>query len=99
MPETVSSPNLRRRLIEIQDCLKQGLRKVDPHRRLVGRPVTHKVIAGQTLEIVYREVPQIDEAEVLGVKRLIGAECFCSVTPSTADTLTVRFVVPISGKP
>ncbi len=98
MPETVADPNLRRRLIEIQDCLKQGLRKVDPHQRLVGRPVTYKVIAGQTLEIVYREVPQIDEAEVLGVKRLIGAECFCSVTPSTAETLTVRFVIPISGK-
>ncbi len=72
---------------------------VDPNRRLVGRPLSHQLIAGQTLEIVYREVPQIDEAEVLGVKRLIGAECFCSVTPSTAETLTVRFVVPISGKP
>ena len=55
------------------------------------------VIAGQTLEIVYREVPQID-AEVRGVKRPIGDECFCSVTPSTAETLTVRFVIPISGK-
>jgi hypothetical protein len=85
-------------LIEIQDCLKQGLGKIDPHQRLVGRPVPHKVIAGQTLEIVYREVPQICEAEVRGVKRLIGDECFCSVTPSTAETLTVRFVIPISGK-
>ncbi len=95
MADIVTDPNLQKRLSEIMERLKYGLNKVDPHRRLVDRPVTHKVIAGQTLEIVYREVPQIDEAEVLGVKRLIGADCFCAVTPSTAETLTVKFVVPL----
>ena len=97
MPDAVTDPNLRRQLIEVQERLQQGLSRVDPHRRLVGRPVTHNVIAGQTLEIVYKEVPKIDEAEVLGVKKLIGQQCFCSVTPSTAETLTVKFVVPLTG--
>ncbi len=95
MPDTVTDTNLQKRLSEISDRLKQDLHKVDPHRRLVGRPVTRQVIAGQTLEIVYKEMPQIDEAEVLGVKRLIGADCFCGVTPSTAETLTGKFVVPL----
>ena len=94
--DTVTDPELRRRLTEIQARLSQGLSQVDPHRRLVGRPVTQKVIAGQTLEIVFGEVPGIDEAEVLGIKRLIGQQCFCRVTPSTAETLTVRFVVPLT---
>ena len=98
MSDTVTDPNLQKRLSEIRERLKHDLYKVDPHRRLVGRPVTHKVIAGQTLEIVYREVPQIDEAEVLGVKRLIGEDCFCGVTPSTAETLTVKFVVPLGPR-
>jgi hypothetical protein len=40
-------------------------------------------------------VARIDESEVLGVKRLIGDACHCSVTPQTAETLTVRFVVPL----
>ena len=56
-----------------------------------------RLIAGQTLELVFSEVPKIDEAEVLGVKRLIGQACYCSVTPATAETLTVKFVVPLSG--
>lgn len=97
MPDTVTDPALRKRLAEIQQRLRDGLDKADPHRRLIGRPVSHKVIAGQTFEITYREVPRIDEAEVLGVKKLIGEQCFCSVTPSTAETLTVRFVVPLTS--
>ncbi len=95
VPETVTDPALRERLIEIQDRLARQLAAVDPHRRLYGRPVTYQIIAGQTFEIVYRDVPRIDEAEVLAVKRLVGEECFCCVTPQTAETLTVRFVVPL----
>ena len=95
MPRSVTDPILRERLREIQARLSSGLLQVDPHHRLRGRPVSFQVIAGQTLEIVYTEVPGIDEAEVLGVKRLIGDQCFCSVTPNTAETLTVRFVIPL----
>jgi len=95
-PETVTDPAIRARLQEIQNRLKSGLASVDPHGRLSGRPVRYRVIGGQTFEVVYREVPSIDESEVLGVKRLIGEQCFCRVTPQSAETLEVRFVVPLT---
>jgi len=80
---------------DIQRRLADGLAGIDPHHRLLGRPVTYRVIDGQTLEITYRDVAGIAEAEVLGVKRVIGRECFCTVSPQTAESVTVRFVVPI----
>jgi hypothetical protein len=79
----------------IQRRLSDGLEKIDPHHRLLGRPVAYRIIDGTTLEITYRDVPGIAEAEVLGVKRLIGAECFCTVSPQTRETITVRFVVSL----
>jgi hypothetical protein len=97
VPETVTDPALRARLSALQRRLQEGLAAVDVHRRLVGRPLSYRVIAGQTFEIVFREVPSIDEAEVLGVKRLIGEDCFCHVSPQTAENLTVRFVVPLKS--
>lgn len=97
VPETVTDPALRARLVEIQQRLSSGLEAVDPHHRLAGRPATYRIIAGQTFEITYRDVPSIGESEVLGVKRLIGEQCFCRVSPQTAETLTVRFVVPLKG--
>lgn len=91
----MKDPALRERLSEIQARLAAGLVRIDPHHRLVGRPVTYQVIAGQTFEITYRDVARIEEAELMGVKKLIGQQCFCSVTPQTAETLSVRFVVPL----
>jgi hypothetical protein len=79
---------------DLQRRLADGLAKIDPHHRLLGRPVSYRVIDDQTLEITYRDVAGIAEAEVLGVKRLLG-ECFCTVSPQTAESLTVRFVVPL----
>jgi hypothetical protein len=79
----------------IQHRLSEGLGKIDPHHRLLGRPVAYRIIDGTTLEITYRDVTGIAEAEVLGVKRLIGAECFCTVAPQTAETILVRFVVSL----
>src|SRR5207302_769795 len=58
-------------------------------------PVSYRVIAGQTLEVTFRDVPGIAEAEVLGVKRLLGEHCYCTVSPQTAETITVRFVVSL----
>ncbi len=40
-------------------------------------------------------VAGIAEAEVLGVKRLIALDCFCAVSPQTAECVTVRFVVSL----
>lgn len=88
MTTTEAITDLLRRLAE-------GLAKIDPHHRLLGRPVSYRVIDGQTIEITYRDVAGIAEAEVLGVKRIVGRDCFCSVSPQTAEQLTVRFVVPL----
>lgn len=80
---------------ELQRKLSEGLAKIDPYHRLLGRPVSYRVIDAQMLEITYRDVAGIAEAEVLGVKRIMGKECYCSVSPQTAEQLTVRFVVPL----
>ena len=80
---------------ELQRKLAEGLAKIDPHHRLLGRPVNYRVVDGHMLEITFRDVAGIAEAEVLGVKRIIGEDCFCSVSPQTAEQITVRFVVPL----
>jgi len=76
--------------------LEEGLQLIDPHHRLRNRPVKFRQIDARTIEIVYRDVTGIAEAEVLGIKRIIGRECFCVVEPQTAETITVRFVVPVT---
>jgi hypothetical protein len=88
MTATEAINDLRRKLAD-------GLAKIDPHHRLLGRPVSYRVVDGQMLEITFRDVAGIAEAEVLGVKRIIGEDCFCSVSPQTAEQITVRFVVPL----
>lgn len=80
---------------EIQHRLAEGLAKIDPHHRLLGRPVHYRIIDGTTLEITYRDVPGIADAEMLGVKRLLPRDSFCSVAPQTAECVTVRFVVSL----
>jgi hypothetical protein len=82
-------------LKDLQRRLVDGLAAIDPHHRLLGRPVSYRVIDGKTVEITFRDVTGIAEAEVLGVKRLIGQDCFCTVSPQTAEQLTVRFVVSL----
>ena len=82
-------------ITELQRKLADGLAKIDPHHRLLGRPMSYRVIDGQMLEITFRDVAGIAEAEVLGVKRIIGDDCYCSVSPQTAEQITVRFVVPL----
>jgi hypothetical protein len=57
--------------------------------------VSYRVIDGRTLEVTYRDVAGIAEAEVLGVKRILGKECYCTVAPQTAESVTVRFVMPL----
>jgi hypothetical protein len=80
---------------DLQRKLADGLAKIDPHHRLLGRPVSYRLIDGRALEITYRDVAGIADAEVLGVKRIIGRDCACSVSPQTAEQLTVRFVIPL----
>ena len=80
---------------DIQRQLALGLARIDPHHRLLGRPMSYRVIDGQTLEVMFRDVAGIAEAEVLGVKRILGKDCYCTVSPQTAESVTVRFVVPL----
>lgn len=82
-------------IADLKRKLTEGLASIDPHHRLLGRPVSYRVIDGRTLEITYRDVAGIADAEVLGVKRVIGQECFCSVSPQSSERLIVRFVVPL----
>ncbi len=70
-------------ITELQRKLAEGLAKIDPHHRLLGRPVT------------YRDVAGIADAEVLGWKRIVGQDCSCSISPQTAERIVVRFVVPL----
>ena len=67
------TPAPRAQAAAIQHRLSEGLGRIDPHHRLLGRPVAYRIIDSTTLEITYRDVPGIAEAEVRGVKRLIGA--------------------------
>lgn len=83
------------RVDDVQRQLVQGLARIDPHHRLLGRPVSYRIIDARTLEITYRDVAGIAEAEVLGVKRILGKDSYCTVSPQTAESLTVRFVVPL----
>lgn len=80
---------------DLQRKLADGLARIDPHHRLLGRPVTYRVIDGRTLEVTYRDVAGIADAELIGVKRLIGPDCSCSISPQTAEQIIVRFVVPL----
>ena len=82
-------------ITDLQRRLADGLAKIDPHHRLLGRPVSYRVIDGQMLEIIYRDVTGIADAEVNGVKRIIGRDCSCSVSPQTAEQISVRFVVQL----
>ena len=82
-------------ITELQRRLADGLAKIDPHHRLLGRPVSYRVIDGQMLEIIYHDVAGIADAEVNGVKRIIGRDCSCSVSPQTAEQISVRFIVPL----
>ncbi|HEX9292993.1 MAG TPA: hypothetical protein VF873_04830 [Gemmatimonadales bacterium] len=82
-------------ITELQRKLADGLARIDPHHRLLGRPLSYRVVDGQMLEITFRDVAGIAEAEVLGVKRIMGKDCYCSVSPQTAEQITVRFVVPL----
>ncbi len=89
------SPTLPERIDAVRRHLADGLPRIDPHHRLVGRPVLYRLVDEHTLEITFRDVPGIAEAEVLGVKRLIKETCFCTVSPQTAECVTVRLVVAL----
>src|SRR5216117_1423381 len=44
---------------DLQRKLAEGLATIDPHHRLLGRPVSYRIIDGRTLEITFRDVAGI----------------------------------------
>jgi hypothetical protein len=95
MPGSVRDQATQQRLTALKESLATGLEKADPHHRLRDRPVRYQLTAGQALEITFRDVPSIGEAEVNGVKKLLGGRSFCTVSPQSRERLIVRFVVPL----
>jgi hypothetical protein len=95
VPGGVKTLAAQQRVATIKDILAARLEKADPYHRLHGRPVRYQLTAGQTLEITFRDVPSIGDAEVGAVKRLLGGKSFCSVSPQSRERLIVRFVVPL----
>jgi hypothetical protein len=95
MPGSVKDRATQERLTAIKKGLATGLENVDPYHRLRDRPVRYQLTAGQALEITFRDVPSIGEAEVNGVKKLLGGKSFCTVSPQSRERLIVRFVVPL----
>ena len=83
------------RAAEIQRRLTDGLARVDPHHRLAGRPVTYRVLDGRMLEITYRDVAGVTDAELAAVQRVIGTKCSATVSPQTAENVMVRFVAEL----
>src|SRR2546430_10286159 len=81
-PSSGTSPEA---ISDLQRKLAEGLAKIDPHHRLLGRPVTYRVIDGKMLEITYRDLAGIADAELLGWNRIVGQDCPCSLSPQTAE--------------
>lgn len=96
MPGGLKRQGAATRVAAIKESLAAGLARVDPYHRLRGRPVRYQATAGQTLEITFRDVPSIGEAEVNGVKKLLGGKAFCTVSPQSRERVIVRFVVPLA---
>jgi hypothetical protein len=80
---------------EITRRLADGLARIGAHHRLAGRPVSYRILDGRALEITYRDVTGVADAELADVKRIIGAECACTISPQTAESVTVRVVVAL----
>jgi hypothetical protein len=95
MPGSVKTLAAQQRAAAIKETLATRLGEVDPYHRLHGRPVRFQLTAGQTLEIAFRDVPSVGEAEINAVKRLLGGKAFCSVSPQSRERVIVRFVVPL----
>jgi hypothetical protein len=95
VPRSLTDTAVQARLTAIKESLASGLAKVDPYHRLRDRPLHFQLTAGQTLEIAFRDVPSIGEAELNGVKKLLGGSVFCSVSPQSRERLVVRFVIPL----
>jgi hypothetical protein len=79
-------------IVGIQHRLAEQLPAADQNGWIAGRPVTITPLDQQTIELVFHGVPQVSEAEVRAVRRVLEMPTFCSVSPESADTLRVTFL-------
>ena len=96
MPSFTIEPALRDLVSALQMRLAEQLAAADPNGRLANRPMTIVPVDKRTVEIVFREVPQVSEAEVRAVRRIVDLPVFCSVLPETEHSVKVTFVCQLA---
>ena len=79
-------------IVGIQQRLADQLPAADLNGWIAGRPVTITPLDQQTIELVFHGVPQVSEAEVRAVRRVLDMPAFCSISPESADALRVTFL-------
>jgi hypothetical protein len=79
-------------IVGIQQRLADQLPAADLNGWIAGRPVTITPLDQQTIELVFHGVPQVSEAEVRAVRRVLDMPVFCSVSPEGPDSLRVTFL-------
>ena len=84
--------SLNELIVGIQQRLAEQLPSADQNGWIAGRPLTITPLDQQTLELVFHGVPQVSEAEVRAIRRVLEMPAFCSVSPETASTLRVTFL-------
>jgi hypothetical protein len=84
--------SLNELIVGIQRRLAEQLPTVDQNGWLAGRALTITPLDQQTIELVFHDVPQVSEAEVRAVRRVLEMSAFCSVAPESADSLRVKFL-------
>jgi hypothetical protein len=90
--DPVLTTSLNELIVGIQQRLAEQLPAADQNGWISGRPLTITPLDQQTVELVFHGVPQVSEAEVRAVRRVLEMPTFCSVSPETAGTLRVTFL-------
>jgi hypothetical protein len=88
----VLTTSLNELIVGIQQRLAEQLPAADQNGWIAGRQVTITPLDQQTVELVFHGVPQVSEAEVRAVRRVLEMSAFCSVSPESDSTLRVTFL-------
>lgn len=94
--DTMITTPLNELIVGIQQRLADQLPTADLNGWIAGRPVTITPLDQQTIELVFHGVPQVSEAEVRAVRRVLDMPAFCSVSPEGPDSLRVTFLCHVS---
>jgi hypothetical protein len=92
----VVTSSLNELIVGIQQRLAEQLRAADQNGWIAGRPMTITPLDQQTIELVFHGVPQVSEAEVRAIRRVLEMPAFCSVSPESASTLRVTFLCHVA---